>query len=413
MVWYQEPIDLQPPHGAPRRGGMAGAGSRIMSVVWIVLGSINLSLVVAVTVVLMWSDRRLPRLRDVRTEGEAAWPRVSVVVAARDEQAGIQPALESLLALDYDDYEVLVVNDRSTDGTGEILDRMTNAHTRLRVLHVVELPAGWLGKNHALWHAAREATGEYLLFTDADVVMERDALRKAIAYAGRHGIDHVAVSPDAEMPTRMLEAFVTLFISLFAIFTRVWQVENPASSAHCGIGAFNLVRRDVYRAVGTHEVIAMRPDDDLKLGKIIKAAGYRQRVMLGTAMIRVAWYTSLRDLIRGMEKNAFAGVEYRISMVVAATLALLVFDVWPFVAAVAVGGPARYLYLATVAVLWGHAWSAARTMRFSPWSVPLFPLAVLLLIYIQWRAMLLAYWNGGIQWRGTHYPLAELQANKV
>lgn len=384
-----------------------------MGAFWVTLATLNAVLVVAVTAVLVRGNRLLPRLHAVPLEERESWPRVSMVVAARNEQAGIEPAVRSLLAMDYDHYDVLVVDDRSTDATAAILERVAADREQLRVVHLEQLPDGWLGKNHALWCGAQQADGEYILFTDADVIMEATTLRRAITLMRHEGLDHLAVTPDAEMPSPILEAFVTLFINLFAIYTRPWKVSDPSSSAHCGIGAFNLVRRDVYQAVGTHQAIAMRPDDDVKLGKIIKAAGYRQRVAWGARMIRVPWYRSLRELICGLEKNAFSGVNYRVSTVVAATAALLTFDVWPFVAWAVVGGTARYLYLFTVATLLGHAWWTARTMRFSIMSVPLFPLAVLLLIYIQWRAMLLTYWRGGIQWRGTHYPLDALRANKV
>ena len=142
-------------------------------------------------------------------------PRVSIIVPARNEEATIEQALNTLLALDYDNYEVIAVNDRSTDRTGEIMERVAgsygqNSHVSqklrdmghptvrpLRVIHHTELPAGWLGKTHAMWTAANLATGDWLLFTDADVLFKPDSLRRALAYAEAEPADHrCAVSAD-------------------------------------------------------------------------------------------------------------------------------------------------------------------------------------------------------------------------
>jgi hypothetical protein len=194
---------------------------------------------------------------------------------------------------------------------------------------------------------------------------------------------------------------------------RIWAIRNPRSTAHVGIGAFNLVRADVYRAIGGHEKIRMRPDDDLKLGKIVKLAGYRQDLADGGGLIAVDWYHSLSELIRGLEKNTFSVVEYSPPFVVFNTTAMLLFNVWPFVAVLVVPGPARWIYLAVCLGLWLMTWLMAAAMRVSPLAALVFPLAALLLVFIQWRTMLLNLWHNGIRWRDTHYSLAELRANKV
>ncbi len=380
---------------------------------WIVLASGNLVLVLAAYLQWLWGSRCIAKVAEQPWELAGPWPSVSIIVAARNEQRHIAAALEALLQLDYDPYEVVVVNDRSTDRTGEILEALAAQHERLTVVQVDSLPAGWLGKNHALFCGAQRTQSDYLLFTDADVFLERTILRRAMGYVRRFQVDHLTISPDCEMPSILLQAFVVLFVNMFFSYTRPWKVSDPKSSAFVGIGAFNLVRREVYEAVGTHRTIAMRPDDDLKLGKIIKGSGFRQHILGGYGMLRVPWYGSLRELVHGLEKNAFSGVDYRVWLVVLATAALLTLDVWPFLAVWLLEGLPRYLYLGTIAVIWLHALQTARQMRQSLWSAFLFPVAVLLMIFIQWRAMILTYWNNGIRWRDTHYPLSELKANKV
>src|SRR3954468_271576 len=135
-------------------------------------------------------------------------PRVSIVIPARNEERNLEEALRSILALDYDNLEIDVVDDRSTDRTGEILDRMALADPRLRIVHVRDLPPGWLGKNHALWLGAEKATGDYLLFTDADVVMEPSTLRRAAGLMAADGLDHLMASPEIERPSALFEMFI-------------------------------------------------------------------------------------------------------------------------------------------------------------------------------------------------------------
>jgi cellulose synthase/poly-beta-1,6-N-acetylglucosamine synthase-like glycosyltransferase len=384
-----------------------------MPLFWQLAAAINFGVVAAVSLFLIRGGRRVGRLADVPSDSSEQCPAVSIIVAARNEERHLQSGLKSLLQMDYVDYQVIVVNDRSEDDTGGILERMSHNQPRLTVLQVDELPDGWLGKNHALQFGAERADGEYLLFTDADVVMQPGVLRQAVAHMVLNQVDHLAVTPRAIMPSQFLSAFVVLFMNLFALYTRPWKVSDPRSSAFIGIGAFNMIRSDAYHAIGMHRLIAMRPDDDVKLGKVVKAHGFKQSVLYGTEMISVPWYTSVRDLIQGLEKNAFSGVDYRVSVVVALTLALTVFDLFPFVALFLTRGVPWLLYLATVLVLLGHAWLTARDTKLSRWSVVYFPLTVLLIIFIQWRAMILTYLRNGIRWRDTHYPLAQLRANKV
>jgi len=380
---------------------------------WTLVATVTLIVTLITCLRIVLGNRRIGALQRQPSNGIEHWPPVSIVVAARNEQQHIESAVESLLQLEYDDYEVIVVDDRSTDRTGSILDKVAARSVTLSVMHIRQLPAGWLGKNHALRQGADQARGEFLLFTDADVRMDPQTLRHAMAYVLRHEVDHLAVSPDPVMPNLMLQSFVSLFVNLFGLYTRPWKVADPRSSAFVGIGAFNLVRVGAYLAAGTHQRIAMRPDDDVKLGKIIKREGYQQRFLWGTDMIRVPWYGSAGELIRGMEKNAFSGVDYRISLVLAATFVLLVVVIWPFVAVWILTGPPQYLYAATALLLLDRSWTTARDLRQSGWSALLLPVAAALLVYIQWRAMLLTYIRGGIRWRGTDYPLQELKSNRV
>ncbi|HEY2294065.1 MAG TPA: glycosyltransferase family A protein [Thermoanaerobaculia bacterium] len=340
-------------------------------------------------------------------------PRVSIVIPARNEERNLEEALRSVLALDYDNLEIDVVDDRSTDRTGEILDRMALADPRLRIVHVRELPPGWLGKNHALWLGAGKATGEFLLFTDADVVLDPSTLRRAVGAMVADRLDHLTAAPEIDRPNVLFEMFVGAFSLFFTLYTRPWKVKDPESPSHVGIGAFNLVRAAAYRAAGGHPAIAMRPDDDLKLGKLLKKKGFHQEFVFGLGALRVEWYASVRELIQGLMKNAFSAVDYRVWVVVVSTVTQLIILIWPFLALVLTTGATRWLNLASVLVLLALCWLNAPLAGVRRWHGLGFPLATLLFLYILWRAMLLTLWRDGIDWRGTHYSLAELKANKL
>jgi glycosyltransferase involved in cell wall biosynthesis len=340
-------------------------------------------------------------------------PLVSIIAAARNEARGIEGALTSVLQLDYPALEVIVVDDRSTDETGAILDRLARLHPRLKVKHISALPEGWLGKNHALSVGAEAASGELLLFTDADVVFEPTALRRAVGFMEREGLDHLAAIPDVRVPGLALSAFVTAFGVLFLLYARPWKARDPKSPYHIGVGAFNLIRSGVYRAIGTHRAIAMRPDDDLKLGKLVKKRGFRQDVVHGKDFIIVEWYSSLGEMIDGLMKNAFAGVDYSLVALAGSTVALLLMNIWPFVALLITHGVTRALNGASIMLIGLLFWTSTGYAFGRLGYVLAFPAAVLLFVYIMWRSALVAVIRGTVTWRGTAYPLAQMRANRL
>jgi glycosyltransferase involved in cell wall biosynthesis len=358
-------------------------------------------------------NRSTAYLRYAPRQSRTDVPHLSVIVPARNEEKRIREALESLLRQEYPSLEFIVLNDRSTDRTGEILAEMAAEDARLGVINIAELPAGWLGKNYALYRGAERASGELLLFTDADVVMEPSAVAKAVNYLRANRLQHLAVMPTVRTPTLALRIFCSAFGIFFSGYMRQWKAKDPASGRFIGIGAFNLVTAEAYRAVGTHIAIAMRPDDDIKLGKLLKKAGYRQEMVFGIGLLEVEWYSSLRELIDGLMKNAFAGLEYSVVLSISAGIAVLLVNVWPFVAIFAVGGAARILYLLAVAVLLLFISDANHFYGLPRWYALAHPVSAILFVYILWKSMLLTLWNRGITWRGTHYPLKLLRANRI
>lgn len=341
------------------------------------------------------------------------WPRVSIIVAARNEERNIAAGVGSLLSIDYPNLELVVINDRSTDRTGEILRSMERSDKRLQLVEIDTLPPGWLGKNHALSQGADKASGELLLFTDADVIFDAAVLRHAVFYLERQNLDHLTLAPAMITPTLPLGLFVSAFAFYFSLYARPWRASNPKSSAHVGIGAFNLVKAALYRRIGGHASIAMRPDDDMKLGKLIKKNGGRQQFLSAGGALSVEWYEDLPRAIEGLMKNAFSGVEYSVTLLTFGTVFQLALYCWPFLAVFVLDGLPRLLNIAAVATIYFVIAVFATRTRFPWWYALFFPLTTLLFVYITWKATIRTLRDGGIRWRDTFYSLKELRANKV
>lgn len=366
---------------------------------------------VVTLVVLVGGYRQVPRLRDVEPTAPPA-PGVSIVIAARDEERHIERAVRALLALDYAEYELIVVNDRSVDRTAAILESIAREDPRLQVVTVTELPPGWLGKNHALQLGASRARHPLLLFADGDVILGPRALSKAVQLMRREKADNLTVGPELLLPSAPLALVINYVFMYGVIALRPWKTRDPRSSASAGIGAFNLMRTSVYEAIGRHERIRLRPDDDLMLGKLIKVGGHRQLVAIGIDEIRIEWYRTLGEAARGFRKNSFAALRYSVPAAVVAVIGNLL-GVWPFVAVFATHGAIQLLYATTVL-----AWVAAlvyhgTVQRLRPWLAPLYPVAALIAAWIIFAAVGRTLIRGGIEWRGTFYPLDDLRKNRV
>jgi len=350
--------------------------------------------------------RRLTRLGTVPPLTDPL-PQVTVVVAARNEAATIGPALAKLLQIDYPALALLVVDDRSTDATPLVIARLAAADPRLKVLRLDALPPGWLGKTHALASGARAASGEWLLFTDADVHFTPDALRRAMRHVLEHGYDHLTVSPDLLLEHYGERALIGTFRVCFNMGVKPWQARDPRSPAAIGVGAFNLVRRSVYERAGGHAAVRLAVDDDMRLGRVLKRAGARQDVVYTKDLIQVRWHDGVRATIRGLEKNFFGGFQFRTAWAVAGVLALLVLHVGPAIALCFADTPLERgavlaAWLATAVAYWAAGEGFLTGLGA--------PLGGALAAFALARSTIVTLVRGGVEWRGTFYSLAELRA---
>ena len=357
--------------------------------------------------------RKAIRLADLPSdEPVGGWPRVAVIVAARDEEAEVGDAVRSLLALDYPGLALVAVDDRSADRTGTILDELAARDGRLRVVHVGELPEGWLGKTNAMRAGAdAEPDATFYLFTDADVIFAPGALRRAIVLAERDRLDHLVVGPQTTTQGVGERLFMALFTLLMMLKAPLGWVGDPRRKTSIGVGAFNLVRASAFRAIGGFGRIALSVDDDMRLGQALKYAGYRNALVLGDRDVSLRWQVGLGGMVRGLEKNFFAALDFRPGVAVYCALIAFVLAAGP-IAGLFVGPTwcrvVCGLGVAVTAFLLGV--SSGSSGVGAHYAVTL-PLAGLVIAYALLRSTALTLRRGGVSWRGTLYPLARLEAH--
>ena len=342
--------------------------------------------------------------------GAGARARLSVIVAGRDEEARIETTVRRLLSQRHIELEIIAIDDRSVDGTGAILDRIAAEDPRLRALHVTELPEGWLGKCHACHVGALAATGDWLLFTDADVWLSEDAAARGVAAAERDGAGHLCMLPAMHRCSALGRAAV-LAASLAGL-RHVLMVNKSLGITPIGVGAFNLIRADVHKAFGGHEALRMEVVDDVKLGLLAQRTGAKSRVYFGASDAQCEWAESALGMIRVLEKNFFAVIGYR-AWLAALLLALGVMGVGFGMLAPLTMTPAGWFAGLGLFSQTPLAWRIARMHGWSGWPALLAPVGFLVLLAAMANSTLRTMRAGGVRWRGTFYPLSELRRGMV
>lgn len=355
----------------------------------------------------------LPSLQQVAPFANGRCPSVSILFAARDEAEKLPGALETFLGLDYPYYEVVAVEDRSSDGTRSILESAASKDPRLKLVRVDALPPGWLGKPHALQQAYEHSSGEWLVFTDADVHFAPDLLRRAIALAQEKQWEHVTLLGRAKMVGFGEKIVMTFFGLALLIGTRPWKADDCSSRCYAGVGAFQMVRRSAYEKLGTHRRLAMEVIDDMKLGKLAKETGVRSGAAMAGNAVSVHWHAGVGNLIRGTTKNFFAASGFKLWLTSLQIFGLLAMFVSPVLALPFVHGWARVF--AAIGVFLPLIASGGVAIEFqAPITYALsYPIGAVIFAWMLARSTIITLWQGGIVWRGTFYPLEDLKQGMV
>jgi cellulose synthase/poly-beta-1,6-N-acetylglucosamine synthase-like glycosyltransferase len=354
----------------------------------------------------------IPALRPPVSQ-RSMWPCLTVIVPACNEAAEIESAARTLLDQDYPNLQLIFVDDRSTDTTGEVIDNLASNDSRIKAIHIGELPQHWLGKVHALHTGLQQATGDIVLFTDADVHIADGTLKAAVDYFINARLDHLAGFPRLEPSGIFLGALLAAFLRQFVAVMRPWKVSEPGSGAFIGIGAFNMVKKQAFLAAGGFEWLRMEVGDDVGVGLMMKRSGYRCDVLRMAEWLSLYWHRTLRSAVRGAEKGLSSVCHFSVTrtiilgfmntaMELAPLCALLL--IWPSLRPAGWIGAAItgvYFFTCVIIARWMHQSILPHLM--SIFTAP-FGFAVMV------RAAILGYCRGGALWRGTLYPTKALKS---
>lgn len=333
-----------------------------------------------------------------------------MVVPARNEEAGVEAAVRSHLAQDYADFEVVVVDDRSTDSTAEILGRVASDHQRLLVVRGVEPPAGWLGKPHAVSQGVSRASGEILFFADADVRYHPHAMREAVALLRSRDIDLLALFPRLEMRGFWENVLLPYLPQSFFFGAGALLNTDLQRRWAAGGGAGMLVRREAYERAGAHSVLRASVIDDLHLAINVRQSGGRCRFAMADDRMFLRMYRGYAEVRDGFTKNiayAFEGLT-GVLLVLFTVFSMLAWIVPPVVLAAALlGAPVAGRDVGLAAVAFG-AIVAARlgmsiALRYPLWTAVTQPLMAAAWIEIIVRSFVRRFLRREVEWRGRRY----------
>jgi len=351
-------------------------------------------------------------LADLDSPDPQQWPRVSVVMPARNEAADIGGSLESRLADGYPDLEVIAVDDRSTDDTGRIIGEFAARDQRVKPVRIDALPAGWLGKVHALDVGVRRATGEWILFSDADIEVAPGALAKAVAHCEANGFDLLALVPEFRSRSGVVDMLWAIFMRVMSMLASPKAVRDPASKVAMGSGGFTLVRRSTFDATPGFEFLRLETADDVSLGVMVKRAGGRCDYVNGRGVASLSIYDNLPAFFCGVEKNGatFAGTPIALVAVVFALFACVEYSPLVALAVGLAGGVSWLAWLGALTAFLATVSTVAALHRNTGMVLPalLWPVGWALMAAGVLRSAWLAHRRGGVVWRDTFYSNEEL-----
>ncbi len=353
------------------------------------------------------------RLRPEKNEDTSELPRVSVIVPARNEENNIGSCLETLVAQTHKDIEIIVVDDNSSDRTGEIIKQAAAKDSRIKLIQITELPEGWTGKCNAMNQAILQGkpTGEWLLFTDADTLHNPGSISTGLKFARKQEVDFLTLVPHLGAHSFWEKLMQPTMFALIAVFNKPKAINDPDRPEAFANGQYMLVRREAYQKSGGHDAVCGKILDDSELARSVVRAGYRMFVAQGRDLFSTRMYMSLADLIEGWTKNFYMILESRVAKIFLAGFVALLFSMWP-----AVFGWLSVIGLGFKLTFWPTIWFVVvigiylgvMLLQFMlrhlndwyPLYAPFAPLANLVAVYILVRSAWRNARGRGVSWKG-------------
>ncbi len=336
-------------------------------------------------------------------------PLISVCVPARNEERGIQACLQSLLDQDYPNFEVIAIDDHSSDRTGEIMSDLEKENPRLKVLQGQDLPEGWLGKPFALNQAFKISRGEYLLFTDADPVFECHALNTAVSTMLERELDVLTLMPQAKFGSFWERAVQPVIFGFIASLTRFKNVNDPDHKSAMGFGAFLMFRRNAYEKIGGHEAGKADVLEDVLIAKRAKTAGLKLLVADAKQLFSIRMYYGLKEIWTGWQKNMFLAMRRSILRAVWHVSMVLCFLLTPYIIFalnifLQTGWMWTGMALAGVVMVTAATYKTCDELGLHRNTAALFPLGAIVMAAIMLNSMLHTLVRKKTEWRGRIYP---------
>ena len=380
----------------------------------------DLTLATALGVVFLEWVRRAMWMKKFRTKNPPILPssdpaireKISVIVPARDEEQNIGNCLSHLIKQDHPDYEIIVVDDRSNDRTGHLVENFKKlSPVPLKLVRIEKLPEGWTGKNHAMMAGSKAASGVRLLFTDADTTHETHSLRSSLATAVAKNADFLTLAPQVECRSFWENVVQPLAVSSLALWFKTAELNEPGSKTVLANGQFILVKKIAYEAIGGNESVKNEVVEDVELAKKIKAAGYSVLFLNGTLLYSTRMYTSLGQIFKGWTRIFIHLFEKKILPIIHKIFLFLFFSIFPFVVLgvekifLFTGSPSFspilfWLSSAVCAVIITSRFVGNKLLRTNPWYALLHPVASVVMTWLLLICVGRILFKGRSEWRG-------------
>jgi chlorobactene glucosyltransferase len=340
-------------------------------------------------------------------------PKISIIVPARNEENNIHRCLECLQKIEYPNIEIIVINDRSTDRTGEIIAEIAQVNGRVKLIQGSNLPDGWVGKTHAIHQAISHATGDWFLLIDADVAIHEKAPAIALSYCLNNNLKMLSIALKPSLKTFWENIIMPVVFGAIFFSNPIEKVNDPDDEAAMASGGFIFVNASSYRAMGGHKAIKNSITEDVALARLAKTNDVPYRFVLGQEMGNQRWYASFREIWEGWSRSMFTGMNYQISEAIKSILLVFILGILPFiilldqsVTLVSTGSynsPIFWLALAQMLIILGYRFYNAVSQGLAKGYFFTHPLGNAIFIGIIINSAFRSLTGRGVTWKGRNY----------